>query len=59
MKTIKKEETMKEKKEKKLNLNKITIQDLDFVLDRVEQNEVRGGSGGETAPGTTKIPVIC
>ena len=50
---------MKEKKEKKLNLNKITIQDLDFVLDRVEQNEVRGGSGGETAPGTTKIPVLC
>ena len=50
---------MKEKKEKKLHLNKITIQDLDFVLHRVEQREVRGGSGSETGPGTTKIPVLC
>ena len=50
---------MKEKKEKKLHLNKITIQDLDLVLDRMEQNEVRGGSESDTAPGTTKIPVLC
>ena len=48
---------MKEKKEKKLRLNKITIQDLDFVLDRVEQKEVKGGS--KTKFGTTDIPVIC
>jgi hypothetical protein len=50
---------MKEKKEKKLSLNKITIQDLDFVLDRFEQKEINGGSGSDTAPGTTEMPIFC
>ena len=50
---------MKEKKEKKLRLNKITTQNLDFVLDRFEQKEVKGGSGGETIPGTTEMPIYC
>lgn len=48
---------MKEKKEKKLRLGKVTIQNLDSVLDRVEQKEVKGGSG--IAVGTTEIPVLC
>ncbi|UCH96056.1 MAG: hypothetical protein JSV88_04180 [Candidatus Aminicenantes bacterium] len=49
---------MKEKKEKKLRLNKITIQDFDSVLDGDQQNAIKGGSDIQTA-GTTDIPVIC
>lgn len=49
---------MKEKKEKKLRLDKITIQDFDSVLDGDQQNAVKGGS--ETNPfGLTDIPVVC
>jgi hypothetical protein len=50
---------MKQKKEKKLRLGKVTIQDLDFVLDRDDQKEVKGGSGRDTAPGTTEMPIYC
>jgi hypothetical protein len=58
MKTIKKEETMKEKKEKKLNLNKITIRDFDSVLDGDQQKQIKGGSGAIPF-GLTNIPIVC
>jgi len=44
---------MKEKKEKKLRLDKITIQDLNSTLDRDEQKAVKGGSG------TTDLIAFC
>lgn len=44
---------MKEKKEKKLRLGKITIQNLS-VLDSVEQKKIHAGAGG-----TTHIPIYC
>lgn len=49
---------MKEKKEKKLHLGKMTIQDLDNGLDRDEQQKVKGGTG-TTQPGTTDVPIYC
>jgi hypothetical protein len=58
MKTIKKEETMKEKKEKKLRLDKITIQDFGSVLDGDQQKEIKGGSDTNLF-GLTNIPVVC
>ncbi|NIM10421.1 MAG: hypothetical protein GTO45_00390 [Candidatus Aminicenantes bacterium] len=47
---------MKQKKEKKLHLSKITIQNLDYNLDRDEQKKIRGGS---KPSGTTEIIVFC
>jgi hypothetical protein len=58
MKTIKKEETMKEKKEKKLRLDKITVQDFGSVLDGDQQKEIKGGSDANLF-GLTNIPVVC
>jgi hypothetical protein len=44
---------MKEKKEKKLRLGKITIQDIS-VLDSAEQKKIYAG-----VVGTTQIPIYC
>ena len=49
---------MKKRSEKKLNLGKVTIQDLQANLDREEQKAVRGGSLMEPS-GTTKLAVYC
>jgi hypothetical protein len=49
---------MKPKQEKKLHLGKVTIQDLDKVLDREEQKKVKGGTGTMN-PGTTDVPIYC
>ena len=57
---------MKERKEKRLSLNKVTIQDLepalnrDFVssLERDEQKTIKGGKG-EILSGVTVLPVYC
>lgn len=49
---------MKEKKEKKLRLNKITIQGFDSVLDSDQQNAVKGGTD-TNQNGLTDIPVVC
>lgn len=43
---------------KKLSLVKITIQNLDCVMDRSEQQAARGGSG-EGPLRSSIIPVIC
>ncbi len=49
---------MKTKNEKKLRLGKETIQDLDTVLDRDEQERVKGGSATSKV-GTTEVPIYC
>jgi len=49
---------MKPKKGKKLSLKKETIQDLIIILDRNEQNKVKGGTDTNTE-GTTRVPVYC
>lgn len=49
---------MKSKKEKKLYLGKMTIQDLEKALDRDEQQKVKGGTGTSN-PGTTDVPFYC
>ncbi len=49
---------MKKRSEKKLNLGKVTILNLQANLDRDEQKAVRGGSVMESA-GTTKLAVYC
>jgi len=49
---------MKEKKEKKLHLNKITIQDIDSVLDGDRQKQIKGGSD-VSQYGLTNIPIVC
>ncbi len=49
---------MKEKKEKKLSLGKMTILDLNNALDRDEQQKVKGGTG-TTQAGTTDVPIYC
>jgi hypothetical protein len=54
----KKGENMKPKKEKKLSLRKETIQDLDNILDKDEQQRVKGGSDTDTK-GTTQVPIYC
>lgn len=46
------------KKEKKLHLGKITIQDLNTILDRAEQQTIKGGSDDGTS-WTTQVPVVC
>jgi hypothetical protein len=58
MKTMKKEETMKEKKEKKLRLDKITVCDLAFSLERDEQIRIKGGVD-KNLLGITILPVYC
>jgi len=58
MKTIKKEETMKEKKEKKLRLGKITVCALAFSLERDEQIRIKGGVDKDLV-GVTILPVYC
>ena len=49
---------MKQKKEKRLRLDKQTIQNLDTVLDRDDQKRVKGGTN-TVEPGTTQVPVFC
>ncbi len=49
---------MKEKKDGKLRLNKITIQNLDSVLGRDEQKVIKGGSDNNQ-PGITNRPIFC
>lgn len=49
---------MKEKKEKKLRLERISIQDLNMVLDSDQKNAVKGGSINNMY-GLTNIPVVC
>ena len=49
---------MKPKKERKLRLGKTTIQDLNIILDRDDQNRVKGGTKIEGL-GTTQIPIYC
>jgi hypothetical protein len=46
---------MKKEKQPKLNLGKVTIQDLDYVLDGDEEKTVKGGS----RTGTTEIIIFC
>ena len=55
---MKKEETMKEKKEKKLRLDKITVCDLAFSLERDEQIRIKGGVD-KNLLGITILPVYC
>lgn len=56
---FKKGEKMKQKKrEKKLWLGKVTIQDLNTVLDRDEQRTAKGGTKDEPW-GTTAVPIYC
>ena len=45
---------MKQKKEKKLCLGKMTIQNLNTVLDQDDQKKIKGGE-----PGVTQVPVYC
>jgi len=52
------EASMKQKTNKKLNLNKLTIQDIQPNLDTKEQKAVRGGSLPSPI-GTTDIAVYC
>jgi hypothetical protein len=58
MKTKKKEETMKEKKEKKLRSGKITVCDLAPTLERDEQIRIKGGFDKDLV-GVTILPVYC
>ena len=49
---------MKEKKEKKLRLDKITVCDLAFSLERDEQIRIKGGVD-KNLLGITILPVYC
>ena len=49
---------MKEKKEKKLQLGKVTVQDLTASLERDEQKAVKGGSLCSNT-GTTEMVIFC
>lgn len=46
------------KKEKKLRVGKITIQNLNTALGKNEQKTVKGGTA-VAAPGTTQVPIYC
>lgn len=46
------------RKEKKLQLKKITVQNLNTVLDRSEQKTVKGGTNVRPF-GTTDVPIYC
>jgi hypothetical protein len=48
---------MNEKKERKLRLNKITVQNLD-TLNKDEQKVIKGGSDNNQ-PGITNRPIFC
>ena len=48
---------MKQKKEKKLCLGKMTIQNLDTVLDKDDQKRVQGGTAGEHRG--TELVIFC
>ena len=51
---------MKTKNEKKLQLRKQTLQDLDCVLDRNDQQKVKGGTNTDpNTNGTTQVPIYC
>jgi hypothetical protein len=45
---------MKQKKEKKLRLDKMTIQNLETVLNPDDQKRVKGGE-----PECTAVPIYC
>ena len=49
------------KKERKIGLKKIYIQNLDNVMERDEQDQVRGGSKVTTIEpaGITSMPIFC
>ena len=49
---------MIEKKEKKLRLEKVTVQNFNWVLDGDQQNAVKGGTN-TNQNGLTDIPVVC
>jgi len=48
---------MKQKKEKKLCLGKMTIQNLDTILDKDDKKGVKGGTAGETRG--TDVIIFC
>lgn len=49
---------MKKQEEKKLHLDKVTIENLDSIMEKNEQRMIRGGS--DTGPNyTTIVPVYC
>jgi hypothetical protein len=56
--SIKKEENVKEKNEKKLSLGKITLSDIAPILDRDEQIRIKAGFDVELV-GITILPVYC
>ncbi len=48
------------KKERKISLKKIDIQNLDNVMERDEQEQARGGSVVTVEPaGITSMPIFC
>lgn len=48
----------KVKKEKKLGLSKVTVQNLNTTLDQASQKVIKAGTG--VVPlGTTNIPIFC
>lgn len=49
---------MKQQEEKKLRLRKETIRDLDRVLDKEEQQRVKGGTQAN-GEGPTQVPIYC
>jgi hypothetical protein len=51
-------EKISTKKEKKLRVGKITVQNLNTALGKNEQKTVRGGTEAG-APGTTQVPIYC
>jgi len=48
---------MKQKKEKKLHLSKMTIQNLDTILEKDDQKGVKGGTAWEQRG--TDVPIFC
>lgn len=48
-----------EKKEKKLRLGKIRIQNLETVLERETLEAIKAGGDTGAAPGTTILPIFC
>ncbi len=49
---------MKQKKEKKLRLDKETIRNLDIVLDKDDQKRVKGGTAKANLF-NTQVPIFC
>jgi len=48
-----------QKKEKKLRLGKIRIQNLEAVFERESLDAIKAGVGTGTEPGTTILPIFC